>query len=88
MKLYALRKYTVYDTTSNYVGYRAEDRMLFLFKSIALRILGPLLLKKDCILAKGRKVYAKDHLRSVQDHVRLDGTLDDNGKMCVPSKLS
>ena len=22
------------------------------------------------------------------DHVRLDGTLDDNGKMCVPSKLS
>ena len=22
------------------------------------------------------------------DHVRLDGSLDDNGKMCVPSKLS
>ena len=64
VKLYALRKYTVYDTTSNYVGYRAEDRILFLFKSIALKVLGQLLLKKDCILAKDREVYAKDHLPS------------------------
>ena len=36
---------------------------------IGLRVLGQLLLKKDHILAKDRKLYVKDHLRSVQDRI-------------------
>ena len=56
----------MYDTTPNCVGYRAEDRILFLF---VRSVLGQLLLKKDHILAKERKLYVKDHLRSVQDRI-------------------